>query len=108
DMVLNPLDITTSNILRYIQGSNKIISSVLIQGQAEIMEIIVNSKMKMLGVPIGQLDLPDDVLIAAIHRGSKVIIPDDETEIELNDRVIILNLLTGIGDIEKLMKPKRG
>ena len=108
DMVLNPLDITTSNILRYIQGSNKIISSVLIQGQAEIMEIIVNSKMKMLGVPIGQLDLPDDVLIAAIHRGNKVIIPDDDTEIELNDRVILLNLLTGIGDIEKLMKPKRG
>ena len=108
DMVLNPLDITTSNILRYIQGSNKIISSVLIQGQAEIMEIIVNSKMKMLGVPIGQLDLPDDVLIAAIHRGNKVIKPDDDTEIVLNDRVILLNLLTGIGDIEKLMKPKRG
>ena len=108
DMVLNPLDITTSNILRYIQGSNKIISSVLIQGQAEIMEIIVNSQMKMLGVPIGELDVPDDVLIAAIHRGNKVIIPDDDTEIELNDRVIMLNLLTGIGDIEKLMKPKRG
>ena len=107
DMVLNPLDITTSNILRYIQGSNKIISSVLIEGQAEIMELIVNSKMKMLGVPISQLDLPSDVLIAAIHRGNNVIFPDDDTEIELNDRVILLNLLTGIGDIEKLMKPKR-
>ncbi len=108
DMVLNPLDITTSNILRYIQGSNKIISSVLIQGQAEIMELIVNSKMQIVGVPIKSLDVPDDVLIAAIHRGSKVIIPDDETVIRLNDRVILLNLLTGIGDIEKLMKPKRG
>ncbi len=107
DMVLNPLDITTSNILRYIQGSNKIISSVLIQGQAEIMEIIVNSKMQIVGVPIKSLDVPDDVLIAAIHRGNKVIIPDDDTVIRLNDRVILLNLLSGIGDIEKLMKPKR-
>ena len=106
DMVLNPLDITTSNILRYIQGSNKIISSVLIQGQAEIMEIIVNSGMKMLDTPISELDLPSDVLIAAIHRGNKVILPDDDTVIRLNDRVILLNLLTGIGDIEKLMKPK--
>ena len=106
DMVLNPLDITTSNILRYIQGSNKIISSVLIQGQAEIMEIIVNSGMKMLDTPISELDLPSDVLIAAVHRGNKVILPDDDTVIRLNDRVILLNLLTGIGDIEKLMKPK--
>lgn len=106
DMVLNPLDITTSNILRYIQGSNTIISSALIQGQAEISEVIVNSKMKMLGSKIGALDLPDDVLIAAIHRGRDLIIPDSDTEIKLNDRVIILNLLTGMGDIEKLMRSK--
>jgi len=106
DMVLNPLDITTSNILRYIQGSHTIISSVLIQGQAEIMEIIVNSEMEMLGVPIKDLDLPDDVMIAVIHRGHDLIIPDGDTKIMLNDRVIVLNLLTGMGDIEKLMRPK--
>lgn len=106
DMVLNPLDITTSNIQRYIQGSKKIISSVLIQGQAEIMEIIANSRMTMLNVPISELDIPNDVLIAAIHRGQEVIIPTGETRIQLNDRVIILSLLTGVGDIEKLLKPK--
>ena len=39
DMALNPLDIIASTILRYIQGSKKVISSLLIQGQAEIMEI---------------------------------------------------------------------
>ncbi|WP_303857128.1 Trk system potassium transporter TrkA [Aminicella lysinilytica] len=106
DMVLNPLDITASNILRYIQGSKKIISSVLIQGQAEIMEIIATSRMTMIGVPISKLELPSDILIAAIHRGNEVIIPDGNTTIQLNDRVIILNLLSGIGDIEKLLKPK--
>jgi len=106
DMVLNPLDITTSNIQRYIQGSKKIISSVLIQGQAEIMEIIANSRMAMINVPLSDLDIPDDVLIAAIHRGNEVIIPNGETKIQLNDRVIILSLLSGVGDIEKLLKPK--
>jgi trk system potassium uptake protein TrkA len=106
NMVLNPLDITASNILRYIQGSKRIISSVLIQGQAEIMEIIANSRMNMIGVPIRDLNLPDDVLIAAIHRGKDVIIPDGETRILLNDRVIIFSLLSGLGDIEKLLKAK--
>lgn len=106
NMVLNPLDITASNILRYIQGSKRIISSVLIQGQAEIMEIIANSRMNMIGVPIRDLNLPDDVLIAAIHRGKDVIIPDGGTRILLNDRVIIFSLLSGLGDIEKLLKAK--
>lgn len=106
DMVLNPLDITASNILRFIQGSKKIISSVLIQGQAEIMEIVAHSHMTMIGVPLAQLNLPDGVLIAAIHRGQQVIIPNGDTVIEWNDRVIILSLLSEIGDLEKLLKNK--
>lgn len=106
DMVLNPLDITASNILRFIQGSKKIISSVLLQGQAEIMEIVAHSHMTMIGVPLSQLNLPDGVLIAAIHRGQQVIIPNGDTVIEWNDRVIILSLLSEIGDTEKLLKNK--
>ncbi len=106
DMVLNPLDITASNVLRFIQGSKTVISSLLIQGQAEIMEIVAHSHMKIIGVPLSQLDLPDGVLIAAIHRGQQVIIPDGNTRIQWNDRVIILNLLTEIGDMEKLLKNK--
>ncbi|MFR7990798.1 MAG: Trk system potassium transporter TrkA [Anaerovoracaceae bacterium] len=106
DMVLNPLDITASNVLRFVQGSKKIISSLLIQGQAEIMEIVAHSHMKLIGVPLSQLELPDGVLIAAIHRGQQVIIPDGNTKIQWNDRVIILNLLSEIGDMEKLLKNK--
>lgn len=106
DVVLNPLDISASNILRFIQGSKKIISSLLIQGQAEIMEIIAHSHMTMLGVPLSELELPDGVLIAAIHRGKEVIIPSGKTRIELHDKVIILSLLSEIGDLEKLLKNK--
>lgn len=104
DMVLNPLDITTSSVLRFIQGSTRIISSVLIQGQAEIIELVAKKGMKMIGTPISKLDIPKDILIAAIHRNNKLIIPDGDTSIQDGDRVIILSLLTDIGDIEKLMK----
>ncbi|MBQ1471823.1 MAG: Trk system potassium transporter TrkA, partial [Eubacterium sp.] len=106
DMVLNPLDISASSILHYIQGSKKVLSSILIQGQAEIMEIVANSRMNMIGVPIKDLDLPKDVLIAAIHRGRDVIIPGGDTVIEINDRVSIFSLLSGLGELEKLMKSK--
>ena len=107
DVVLNPLDISASNILRYIQGSKRIISSVLIQGQAEIMEIIASNKMRMINVPISQLKLPDSILIGSITRGNELIIPTGDTKILPGDHVIMLCLLTSIGDLEKLMKPKR-
>ncbi len=108
DMVLNPLDIVASNILRYIQGSKRIISYLLIQGQAEIMEIIASDDMKLANTPLKYVKLPDGVLIAAIHRGPKVIIPNGDTEILSDDKVTIFCLLSDIGELEKLMTAKRG
>ncbi len=108
DMALNPLDIVASTILRYIQGSKKIISSLLIQGQAEIMEIVASNNMQLTNVPLHQLDLPDGVLIAAIHRGQNIIIPDGNTIILEDDRVTIFCLLKDIAELEGLFKNKRG
>ncbi len=103
DMALNPLDITTSTIMRLVQGNKKVLSSQLIQGQAEIMEIVATPKMSILDTPIRELDLPDSVIIATIHRGSKVIIPSGETEIKEDDRVILLALLNDLVSVEKLL-----
>ena len=108
DMVLNPLDIVASNILRYIQGSKRIISYLLIQGQAEIMEIIASEDMKLANTPLKHVKLPDGVLFAAIHRGPKVIIPNGDTKIMADDKVTIFCLLSDIGELEKLMTTKRG
>ena len=107
DMALNPLDIVASTILRYIQGSKKIIASLLIQGQAEIMEIIASNDMKLANVPLKDVDLPDGVLIAAIHRGQQVIIPNGDTRILEDDKVTIFCLLTDIGELEKLFTAKK-
>lgn len=104
DMALNPLDITTNNIIRFVQGSKKVLSSQLIQGQAELMEIIATPHMKILETPLKDLELPDGIIFAAIHRGSDVIIPHGDTEILEDDRVILLSLLSDISATENLLR----
>lgn len=110
DMALNPLDITTTNIMRFVQGTKKVLSSQLIQGQAEIMEIIASPNMKILETPLNELDLPEGLIFAAIHRGTEVIIPNGNTTILEDDRVIILCLLSDIYETENLLREtgKRG
>ena len=103
DMALNPQDITTSTIIRLIQGRKKILSSQLIQGQAEIMEIIATHNMRILNIPLKDLHLPDSIIIAAIHRGHDVIIPNGDTSIKEDDRVIMLSLLSDISSTEKFL-----
>ena len=107
DMALNPLNIVTSTILRYIQGEKRIISSLLVQGQAEIMEVIATNDMKLSNVTLKELHLPDGVLIAGIHRGQEVIIPNGDTKILEDDKVIIFCLLSDIAEMEKLLRKKR-
>ena len=107
DMALNPLDIVASIILRYIQGSKRIIASLLIQGQAEIIEIIASEEMQLTGLTLNDLELPDGVLIAAIHRGNSIIIPDGNTIIQSGDKVTLFCLLSDIAELETLFKAKR-
>ncbi|MDD4122535.1 MAG: TrkA C-terminal domain-containing protein, partial [Eubacteriales bacterium] len=104
---LNPLDMTASHILRFIQGSKRVLSSQLIQGQAEMIEIRADDHMRLSNRPISQIGLPDGVVIAAIHRGTDVIIPNGDTEIKKDDRVIIISLLSEVPELEKLIKPGR-
>ena len=104
DMALNPLDITASTIIRLVQGNKKVLSSQLIQGQAEIMEVHATAHMNIIGEPLKDLELPKSVIIAAIHRGAEVIIPNGDTVIEENDTVIIMSLLNDLTSTEKLLK----
>ncbi len=105
DMALNPLDMTASNILRFIQGSKRVISSQLIQGQAEMIEIIADDHMRLANRSLEDVGLPEGVIVAAIHRGSDVIIPNGDTMILKNDKVIIICLLTEIPELEKFIRP---
>ena len=82
-----------------IQGKRKIVSNQLIQGQAEITEIIASHNMKIANKPIRELDLPDGVIIGAIHRGTDVMIPDGSTVIKEGDRVLIFSLLSALPEM---------
>ena len=110
NMALNPLDIITADVVRYIQGSKRILASQLIQGQAEIVEIIAAGHMKFLNKPLADLRLPQGVKIVAIQRDLEVIIPDMNTIIKENDKVILMYLLSELPEFEKLLRfsPKLG
>ena len=105
DMALNPLDITVSQILRVIQGKKRIVSSRLIQGQAEIIEIVVTEQMRhIVNKAIKSLKLPNDVLIGPIHRGSDLIIPDGDFVLRADDRVLMISMLTEVPALERMMR----
>jgi len=107
DMVLNPIDISASHIVRMIKGAS-ILSSHIIQGQAEFVHLAVDRDMSAQGKEIKSLKLPPGIAIIALQRGTEVILPDEDTKIMEGDRLVILSLLSESFDLEKLLKVKQG
>lgn len=104
NMTINPMDMCATNILRYIQKSGIVIFSQLIQGQAEFTEIWAEKGMPITRKTLAELEIPEGVIIAAIHRNNEIIIPSGITKIQDEDRVVILSLLSSVPLLEALIK----
>ena len=62
----------------------------LMNGKVEALEFIVSPDFGYTGIPVKQLDLKPDILLAGIIRGGKNIIPCGDDVILPDDRVIII------------------
>ncbi|MBQ1406827.1 MAG: Trk system potassium transporter TrkA [Eubacterium sp.] len=107
DMVINPLDISTSEITEFIQGTDTVASSALMAGQARLTEILVGKDILIAGTPISNLGLSESSSVAAIERDGKLIFPDTAASIEAGDRLLVTTLISDIGEIERLLKRKQ-
>lgn len=101
DSTVNLRISTASAILLFIRRGY-ILSLATFHGiDGEAIEFEVKKTNKMVGRPLGQLKLPEGVLVAAIVRGEKVFIPYGNSSIEIGDKVIVFSLANAISSIEK-------
>jgi trk system potassium uptake protein TrkA len=57
-----------------------------------------------VGIPLAELKLKENVLIASILRGRKVIIPRGQSTIEVGDRVVIVSEMMPLHDISDVLE----
>ena len=107
EMALNPIDIEASHIHRILQEST-ILSSRIIQGQVEIIQVLIDEDMELSDKNILKIRIPKGLLVAAIQRGEEVIIPNAETSLASGDKVVLLGEVSEAFDVEKLLKKKGG
>ena len=92
DRAVNPVLISASEILRFVQGSQIASIELLLDGQAEVVEIIIEAGTGVIGRTLARMDLPKGVMIGAIVRDDQVIIPDGSSEMAVGDRAIVFCL----------------
>lgn len=77
DTIINPKSITSDTIVRYVRamsssrGSNMETLYNVIKGKVEAAEFIIKEDSPVIDVPLMELDLKPDVLVAAILRDKR-------------------------------------
>lgn len=105
-----PKDITSSQILQYVRGmQNSLGSGVetlyrLVGDRVEALEFHVSHGSAVIGVPIKELRLKSGILIAAIIRRGRCIIPGGDDAIEELDSVIIITTDRGLCELDNIVR----
>ncbi|WP_300382123.1 Trk system potassium transporter TrkA [Clostridium sp.] len=108
DLALNPVNITVSEILKFIRGGKVVSVSLLLGEEAEVTEVIVGDNLPVVGKKIAELGLPRGIIIGSVVHKGKVIIPNGNTVINSRDRLIIFCLTQNIPAIDMFLKEGKG
>lgn len=103
DVSIDPRETTVSTILRHVRRGRIRGLHTLGNGQAEVLEVQALATSSIVGPPLRDLDLPSGVLIGAIVRDGKAIIPKGETVIEADDHVVIFVRSDMVKKLERLL-----
>ena len=102
DATINPRLITVSAILKHLRKGQVVNVHKLIEGEAEIMEILASPDSTAVNKKIHKLKIPRDAMVGAILRNGEMLVPNGETVIEAGDSVIVVTLPKSLEKIEKI------
>ena len=106
--VINPRELCSNHIVRYVRAmENQVGAAVSVHsiadGQAEAVEFLVDDATPNCGVPLKEMRLKKNVLMAAITHGTKTEIPAGDSFFQKGDTVVVVTsgrgILRSINDI---------
>lgn len=110
DTTVYPKNITAEYIVEYVRAKNNSIGSNIetmhniLDGKAEALEFRIKENAPVAGVPIEQLKIKKNILIACIISNGKIKIPRGRDVVEAGDTVIIVTTHIGFKDIEDILE----
>lgn len=93
--VISPKELCCSSIVRYVRAMGNQTGAAtavhfIADGKAEAIEFVVDEASNGASIPLKQLKLKPNVLIACISKGAKTVIPDGNTSFDIGDTIVVV------------------
>ena len=89
DIVLSSRLLSAGEVLRFVRKGGIVSVSLLEGAQAEAIELIIGENSEVTGRSLRDIELPKECLICAIVRSGEAYIPNGDTVLMANDRIIL-------------------
>ena len=105
DTMMSPKNITAELIVQYVRamqnsfGSNVETLHRIMDDQAEALEFVIRDSFSKADIPLSQLSMRPGVLVGAIYRNGRFILPRGADVIKPGDTVLIITTIKGVNDI---------
>ncbi len=93
DAIISPRLLAVSLALQHIQGGAVRSVAALLEDRIEVIEAECSATSRLVGRTLAQLHLPRGILIAALRRGERILVPHGEDRIEPGDRVLVVTTI---------------
>jgi trk system potassium uptake protein TrkA len=113
DSIISPKDITANQISAYVRAMARSEGSAVenvykpLGGAVEAVEFTATATTRFLDTPLKDLRLKSGMLVAAIAREGKTIIPDGSTCIRAGDRVIVMAKSIFLQELDEILQEQR-
>lgn len=111
DSEVSPARSSANQIIRFVRAMQNSLSSsnietlhMLVGNQVEALEFLIRQKAPYVDVPLRDLPIRNNILIACLLRGNNTVIPGGGDMIKLGDRVIVVAKNNNIRDMRDILK----
>jgi len=102
DVVMSTEALAAEEILGLVRERHALEVETFADGRVQLRRLRLREASELTSAPIGELRLPDGVLIAAVSRGADLVIPSGDEILKPDDQVYIIGRSEDLDAFERL------
>lgn len=111
ESVVSAKNVTANIITGYVRAMNNSMGSSnvetvyqLVGGKIEALGFVIRERAKYTGIPLKELTLKENHLVACIVRKNRIIIPGGNDTLEVGDNVLVVSMAQGLEDLKDILR----
>ncbi len=105
-MAVTPRTVISNSIIRILRQQSVSTSSILREGDVEVLEIALGKESRIIGKKLYELTglLPHHVIIATIMRNEQAFVPGGDATVESGDSLVVIAKANTITEIRRVLQ----